>query len=302
MTPFGRALTALTGNTVVHKLITDSRPGNALARRFVAGTELHEAIAVAHRLNEAGMSVSMNLLGEEVTDVASAEAATDGYLACLEGIASQGLNANISVKLTQLGLGFDRNLATRLLGRLAGAALVAGTTVTIDMEDSSYTEATIDLYADAGPRFGNLGVCLQSYLRRSPQHLARLLPLGGHIRLCKGAYVEPEEIAFQDKADVDAAFASLLSALFSSATVRPAVATHDDRLIALARKLSTETGEFEFQMLYGVRPSLQKELVTGGYQLRIFLPYGTHWYSYLTRRLAERPANLWFFLRAVANR
>ena len=280
--------------------MTRTRPGKALAHRFVAGEKLDEAVIVASGLNADGMKVSLDLLGEEVHDAVSARAACDEYLACLDRIAEEDLDANISVKLTQLGLSIDEGLAVESIGRLSDRAEEMGTTVTIDMEDSRYTDATVRIYEKVQTDRGNLGVAIQAYMRRTPDDLQRLIGLGGHIRLCKGAYVEPEEVALTSKSEVDAAFANQLRTLMNATTTAPAVATHDQGLIDLTRTLaSRREGYFEFQMLYGVRTTLQAELVAAGYPLRVYLPFGSQWYPYLTRRLAERPANAWFFARAA---
>jgi len=291
---------AVTGAAPVEKLFTETRPGLALAERFVAGDNLDEAVAVARQLNTEGFLVSLDLLGEEVTDRHSARAATEEYLECLDRIGSDGLEANISVKPTQLGLAIGDDLAMGAIVRLGERAGVHGTTVTIDMEDSRYTEATLRLFEKGQASQGNLGVAIQSCMRRTPDDLARIIPLGGHIRLCKGAYVEPPEIAYTSKAEVDEAFASQLRTLMSAPSTAPAIATHDEELVELARRLADgRDGPFEFQMLYGVRQELQRELVAAGFPLRIYLPFGSQWYPYLTRRLAERPANALFFLKAV---
>jgi proline dehydrogenase len=297
---FTGAVVGLTGSRPVRSAITQTRAGRALAARFVAGEGLDEAIAAAQRLNGSGMVVSLDHLGEEVKEVSAAEAAASSYRDCLEGIVNGGVAGNISVKLTQLGLAIDQEMALTSLARLAASAAALGTTVTIDMEDSRYTEATLSLYETAQARYGNLGVCLQAALRRTPDDLERVLAAGGHVRLCKGAYRELPEVAYQRKVDVDASFAALLQRLMVVEKVRPAVATHDARLIALTRTLAPRrSSPFEFQMLYGVRPALQSELVAAGYSLRVYLPFGSEWYPYLTRRLAERPANLGFFLRSL---
>jgi proline dehydrogenase len=286
----------------VERIITASRPGKALARRFVAGDTLSEAVAVARDLNAAGFLVSLDLLGEECHDKATAISARDEYVECLEEIAVLRLESNISIKLTQLGLAIDETITVDLLDSLARAALAAGTTVTIDMEDSRYTDATVRLYEEAQRRHGNLGVALQAYLHRTPADLQRLMPLGGHIRLCKGAYVEEAEVALTSKHAVDRAFAAQLVTIMSHPAVRPAIATHDTDLVGLTRELARERQEpFEFQMLYGVRTNLQAELVAAGYLVRIYLPFGSQWYPYLTRRLAERPSNAWFFLRSMVD-
>lgn len=303
MSAFSRAVLTATRNPVVARTITETRPGRAVAHRFVAGDDLVHAIPAATALNGRGLTVSLDLLGEEVHDAPTAVAALDGYLASIARIGAHEVDANVSVKLTQLGLAFDQALAADAIDHLAEAAKAVGTTVTIDMEDSRFTGSTVDIYAAAQARYGNLGVCLQAYLRRSPDDLDRLIPLGGHIRLCKGAYVEPESIAFQGKDEVDEAFRRLLERLMAAETVKPAVATHDSVLIDLAKSLSaSRRSPWEFQMLYGVRAGLQTALASEGYSMRIYLPFGSEWYPYLTRRLAERPANALFFLRALVGR
>lgn len=303
MSVFGRSLVAAADSAPVRGLVTGTRAGRVLARRFVAGETLDQAIAAAKDLNRAGMYVSLDLLGEEVTERSAVDAAVAGYEACLGRIASDRVAGNISIKLTQLGLAFDPDLASAGLDRLAKAASGQGLTVTIDMEDSHYTSATVDIYEQVQRRHSNLGLALQAYLYRTPADLDRLTSLGGHLRLCKGAYVEPPDIAYTAKHDVDAAYARLLEALMSAGQTKPAIATHDSRLIDLTRRLASKrSGPFEFQMLYGIRPGLQRELVAAGFEMRIYVPYGAAWYPYLVRRLAERPANLGFFLRSVVSR
>lgn len=244
--------------------------------------------------------VSLDLLGEEVHDAETAVAAKGRYMESLERIGSERLDANIAVKPTHLGLAVDPALAAESIDRLAARAVEVGTTVTVDMEDSRYTEGTIRLFEEVQRSRGNVGLALQAALKRTPADLARLLPLGGHIRLCKGAYSEPPEVALTTSAQIDLAYASQLETLMAAEGVRPAVATHDLALIELAIELaSRRSGPFEFQMLYGVRPDLQRDLVAAGHPLRVYLPFGSEWYPYLTRRLAERPANAWFFVRAL---
>lgn len=291
---------AVAGAAPVEKLVTGTRPGRALAERFVAGDTLDDAVRVAGHLNAEGFQVSLDLLGEEVHDRDSALAATGEYLECLDRIGSDGFDANISVKPTQLGLAIDEAMAMTAIERLGERAASRGTTVTIDMEDSRYTEATIQLFEKGQPSQGNLGIAVQSCMRRTPSDLERIIPLGGHIRLCKGAYVEPPEIAYTSKGEVDQAYAAQLRALMESPSTRPAIATHDEELIALARQLAATREEpFEFQMLYGVRTELQRDLIDAGFPLRIYLPFGSQWYPYLTRRLSERPANAMFFAKAL---
>ncbi|OFW53052.1 MAG: hypothetical protein A2V75_02540 [Actinobacteria bacterium RBG_16_70_17] len=295
----GRLVLMITGWGPVRRMFTSGRWGRRVAMRFVAGETLDEAVAVARDLNAQGFLVSLDLLGEHVTDAALASQSAAGYGVCLDRIQAEGLDANISVKLTQLGLGLDDGLARRFLGELATRAAGAGTTVTVDMEESALTEVTLDLYCRAQAEHGNLGLALQAALRRTPADLERVLPLGGHIRLCKGAYDEPAEVALRRRDQVTAAYASLLAELMACEGLRPAVATHDSELVARARELARRRQQpFEFQMLYGVRFSLQAELVAAGFPVRVYLPYGVAWYPYLTRRLAERPSNVWFFARA----
>jgi proline dehydrogenase len=260
-------------------------------------------VAAVRRINGSGMSVSLDHLGEHVDDAAAAAVARDAYMACLDRIAAERLDANISVKLTQLGMGFDDALCARSLDDLAVRAASAGTTVTIDMEESAHTITTLRLYREAQRKHGNLGLAIQAYLRRTPQDLAAVLSLGGHIRLCKGAYDEPEAIAFRTRDEVDAAYDALQRSLMATGSVKPAIATHDEKRIVVTEELAlSRTEPWEFQMLYGIRTALQEDLVADGYAMRVYVPYGDSWYPYLTRRIAERPANVWFFFRALIGR
>ena len=303
MNPIGRTLLAVTDLGPVRKLFCDTGPGRAVSTRFVAGETLDQAAVVAAALNAKGARVSLDHLGEHVTDRGQALAARDDYLACLDRIDADGLDSNISIKLTQLGLGFDDDLAAESLDALAARASTCGTSVTVDMEESEHTGRTIDIYEDAQRRRGNVGIAVQACLHRTAADLDRIMPLDGHIRLCKGAYAEPGNIAFQSRSEVDANFDRLLQTLMAAENVRPAVATHDDARIHLARSLGLQrVGYHELQMLYGVRPNLQDQLLADGLTLRIYVPYGVAWYPYLTRRMAERPANLWFFVRAVTGK
>lgn len=297
------AVLSVTERTAIRRLVTETRMGRAVAERFVAGDRLSDAVAVTHALNEAGMTVSMDHLGEHVAAIDEAERATGAYLDCLDAIEDEGLDANISVKLTQLGMGLDDDVAAKNLERLAVAANRAGTTVTVDMEESEHTSTTIAIYEATQREYGNLGIAVQSYLRRTAADLDRIMPLGGHIRLCKGAYAEPEELAFQGSDDVDASFDRLAALLMSSPGVVPAIATHDDdRIEPVIAASGNRSTPWEFQMLYGVRRDRQLDLVEAGHSMRIYVPYGEAWYPYLTRRLAERPANLTFFARALVGR
>ncbi|MEN8238398.1 MAG: proline dehydrogenase family protein [Actinomycetota bacterium] len=291
---------AVTERSLTRKLIMDTVPGRHVAERFVAGETLESAVEVARSLNEEGLKVSMDHLGEHVTSVADAVDAKDAYLACARAIHEAGLDANISVKLTQLGLGLDDHMAADHIDEIAAAAGHIGTSVTIDMEESIYTETTIDIYEKAQVEHGNLGIAIQAYLLRSASDLDRLIPLGGHIRLCKGAYAEPEEVAYQGDSEVDRSFDRLSALLMTSPDTKPAIASHDDaRLAPVLEAAESRTEPWEFQMLYGVRRDRQRALADGGHDVRIYVPYGEAWYPYLTRRMAERPANLAFFARAL---
>jgi len=302
MSFFSRLVVGIAESAPIRSFVTSTTIGQRVARRFVAGETLDEAIAAARQLNKLGMSVSLDLLGEEVTTPDEVEQARREYEQCLQRIAAERVDGNISIKLTQLGLSLDEELAASTLDQLAKTAGSLDLTITIDMEDSTYTASTVEIYRAVQAVHGNLGIALQAYLFRSSGDLASLASEGGHIRLCKGAYVEPEEIAFTDKDDVDAAFVRLLEPLMADLRVLPAVATHDRRLIELTRRLArTRPAAFEFQMLFGIATSIQKELAAAGYPLRIYVPYGVRWYPYLVRRLGERPANLAFFLRALTS-
>ena len=295
-----RVVLAVTRWRWVRWIFTRTRVGRRVSSRFVAGETLAEAIEVAVAANRAGMPVSLNLLGENVGDEASARSSFDSYVEAIGQLRQHGVDGNISVKLTQLGLGFDVELCEQLLGDLALRASAAETTLTIDMEESSLTDATLNIYQRAQQAHGNLGVALQAYLRRTPQDLARIASLGGHIRLCKGAYDEPESIAFRSRQDVNDAYDALAETLLADEGLMPALATHDDARVAAAMTaVDGRSAPYEFQMLYGIRVSLQEQLVDDGVPVRSYIPYGEAWYPYLTRRMAERPANLWFFVRAL---
>jgi proline dehydrogenase len=291
---------AVTDRSITRKMVTETPVGRAVAQRFVAGDTLESAIAVTRNLNASGMHVSLDHLGEHISGIEAAEAARDSYLACLGEIARNDLDANISIKLTQLGMGIDNDVAARNLDEIASAALIAGTTVTVDMEESEYTQPTLDLYVAAQSTHGNLGVAVQSYLLRTASDFDRIIPLRGHIRLCKGAYAEPEGVAYQSGVDVDASFDRLGALLMESPGVKPAIASHDDaRLAKILGSAEHRHEPWEFQMLYGIRRDRQAEIVAMGHEVRVYVPYGEAWYPYLTRRMAERPANLMFFMRAL---
>ena len=303
MNVVGRSLLAVTNRSAVRKLFAESSTGRRLSLRFVAGETLDDAAAVARELNEAGARVSLDHLGEHVADTEAAAQARNDYLLCLDRIHADRLDANISVKLTQLGLGLDDDLAVASLRALAARAGEGGATVTIDMEESVLVEKTVFAFEGVQTEFGNLGIAVQSYLYRTPADLDRIVERGGQVRLCKGAYAEPAEVAHQDSNRVDAAFDALTRRLMATKGIAPAIATHDTDRIAIAKELGEGRSEpWELQMLYGVRTGLQRSLVKDGFPLRVYAPYGSAWYPYLTRRMAERPANLAFFLRAAVGR
>ena len=275
-----------------------------LASRFVAGETIDEAIATLRDLNTSNLSASLDLLGESVLHAEEAQRACRTYLDLLERIHSAQADANVSVKLTQMGLDIDEQLCLGNMRAIVTKAKQYGSFVRIDMEQSSYTARTIALFKETlYPEFGNaVGVVLQSYLRRTPADVATMIDLGARVRLCKGAYKEPEDVAFPDKRDVDATFIDCMERLIERGNY-PGIATHDIKIIehakAFTRRQQIPSERFEFQMLYGVRRDLQYKLRREGYNLRVYVPFGTHWYPYLMRRLAERPANLAFITRNI---
>jgi proline dehydrogenase len=276
-----------------------------VARRFVAGEALDDAVEAARAVNRAGQSASLDLLGENVTDEASALRSAEDYLAVFERIAQEQLDANVSLKLTQLGLDLGVSLCTELLEGIISHAEHRSNFVRIDMEGSAYTQRTIDIVKRARSKDANVGTVMQAYLYRTEQDVRDLLAVGCRIRLCKGAYNEPPEVAFPKKSDVDRNYVKLMKILLPSG-IYHGIATHDPAMIRATKDFAREKGigrdQFEFQMLYGIRTDLQKQLVREGYRLRIYIPYGTDWFPYFMRRLAERPANLTFFLRSLLPR
>jgi proline dehydrogenase len=273
------------------------------AARFVAGETLDAAVPVLRKLNDDGLLTNTTLLGEGVRDEAETLAVVTAYRQLLDRIQAEGLRTNVAVKLTHLGLVLDDELACRNVAALVEHAAGHGNFIRIDMEESAHVDATLGIYRrlrEAG--YDNVGAVLQSYLFRSEDDLAALLPLAPNLRIVKGAYLEPAGIAYPQKRDVDAAYASLVETSLEGEGFT-AVATHDEalieRTISFARERGIPNERFQFQMLYGVRPRLQLDLVTRGYDVLVATPYGPDWYRYLMRRLAERPANLLFFLRSL---
>lgn len=276
-------------------------------RRFVAGPALEDALAVAARLNAEGVDAAVTHLGENVATAADAARATDAYLEVLDAIARRRLQAVPSLKLTHLGLDLGESVCRANLERVAAKGLATRTLVWVDMESSAYTDRTLDLYGPLHATHSNLACVVQSYLRRTAQDVERLIEIGATVRLCKGAYREPPEIAFPDKRDVDASYSRLVDRLLSvdalARGVYPAFATHDERMLDRARERARRGGvgadRYELQMLYGIRHDLHVPLRAAGLRLRVLVPYGEDWYGYFMRRLAERPANLVFFFRQL---
>ena len=278
-----------------------------MVRRFISGESFDEALPAIRRLRDAGMGTTVDVLGESVSAEADARAAADRYLALLDLIAANGLDRNVSLKPTQMGLAIDPALARENIGRIVAKAVVIGAFVRIDMEDHTTTDATLDLWravrpaaADDGTRAADVGVVIQASLRRSDDDVEAIIDAGGRVRLCKGAYKEPHTVAYPEKAEVDEAYERLMLRLMRAGTY-PALATHDVRIIKRAVEVAKAEGiardSFEFQMLYGIRRDLQEQLVGAGYRVRVYVPFGGQWYPYFMRRLAERPANVSFLLR-----
>jgi len=280
-------------------LATQTPPGRRVASRFVAGEHLDDAIAAARSLAKDGIRAMLDHLGENVTAPEQAAEAANAYVRALDRIREEGnLDCMVSVKLSQLGLDFSSELCISHMDRVMAAASAAGSVVMIDMEGSAYVDRTLAIFREMRTRQERLGLCLQCSLRRTEADI-QYLPRGSIIRLVKGAYLEPPEVALTSRREVDAAFARCFVRLIGLGhTVH--VATHDPRLIQGAKRFVERHGvpwsRVEFQMLFGVRRDLQRRLAKGGYPIRVYIPYGTEWYPYLTRRLAERPANMWFFL------
>jgi proline dehydrogenase len=279
------------------------RRPDGFARRFVAGESAAEAIEVARRIEAAGMTQTLDYLGESVASMKEADAATRSYIGLLQEIAAAGIGRNVSLKLTQLGLTVDRATCVDNLRRILDPAAALEFFVRIDMEDSRYTQVTLDIFETLWQQgYRNAGVVLQSYLSRSREDARRMNDLGARVRLVKGAYNEPRGVAFRSKTQVDAAFVEIMRILIADG-VYPAIATHDPGMIVATTTFAAERDigrdRFEFQMLYGVRRDLQASLTRDGYRVRIYVPFGGEWFSYFMRRLGERPANVGFVLRSL---
>ncbi|HEY7598467.1 MAG TPA: proline dehydrogenase family protein, partial [Candidatus Limnocylindrales bacterium] len=273
-----------------------------MVSRFIAGEKLADALDDLERLRQAGLRWTVDVLGESVSSRAMAEAAADRYIETLDVLAERGFEANVSLKLTQMGLDIDAGFCRANVGRVVDRAAELGAFVRVDMEDHTKTEVTLEIARELHRRYHDVGVVIQSYLRRSAADVEQLIAEQMRVRLCKGAYDEPASVAFRHRAEVDRSFTELMERLLTDGRY-PALATHDEALIehAIAFCAAQAIGpeRFEFQMLYGVRRDLQERLIELGYTVRVYVPYGSQWYPYYMRRLGERPANVLFLLRTV---
>ena len=298
-------LLRLSENKRLAPFIIHNGVSRRVARRFVAGETLDDAIVAAEQVNRALQLASLDLLGENVSDEAGARSAAAGYRAIFDRIAQERLDANVSLKLTQLGLDLGEDLCRELLEGIVEHAASLGNFVRIDMEGSAYTQRTVEITKRVRAEYSAVGTVMQAYLYRTEQDVRDLLAAGCRMRLCKGASKEPPEVAFAKKSDVDANYVKLMKLLLPSG-IYHGIATHDPAMIQatkdFAREKNIANDEFEFQMLYGIRTDLQKQLVREGYRLRVYIPFGTDWFPYFMRRLAERPANVAFFLRNLLPR
>ena len=297
-----RTLLYLAQNNTVHNFVIHNRAARAFSRRFVAGEKLDDAIEATRALNQRSLQVSLDHLGENVKDTKEAISAAQDYIAILDRIKQTGVVANISIKLTALGLDISQELCEQNVCRILDYARQLPIFVRIDMEGSAYTERTVDITLRMHKQYEHVGTVIQSCLYRSKQDIEQLIAQGVRVRLVKGAYKEPKTVAFQQKNEVDHNFVRLMMLLLLRGNY-PAIATHDEAIINATCKYARDNGiskaAFEFQMLYGIRRDLQEKLVSQGYNVRVYVPYGSQWYPYLVRRLAERPANLMFILSKV---
>ncbi len=298
------AILAAARNDRVRRVVADAPLSRRVVARFVAGETTEDAVRASETLTGRGLTVSLDHLGEDTTEAAQAAATVQAYVVLLDRLHAAGLTAGgrteVSVKLSAVGQTIDDELATRGARQICAAADAAGTTVTLDMEDHTTTDRTLATLAALRTEFPSVGGVLQAYLRRTEEDCRALALPGSRVRLCKGAYREPEAVAYQSRRDVDASYRRCLDVLMTGPGY-PMVATHDPALIAQA-VASRKPGSFELQLLYGIRPTEQERLAAAGHRVRVYVPYGQQWYGYLMRRLAERPANLTFFLRALASR
>ncbi|MGP3928161.1 proline dehydrogenase family protein [Streptomyces sp. 8N616] len=305
----GPVLLAAARSDSIRRIVSAAPVTRPVVDRFVAGERLHETMAVVRSLTGRGLEVTLDHLGEDVTDPAEALRARDAYLALAEGLKGEelGVRAEMSVKLSAFGqaLAGGHDLALANVTPVVEAAAEAGTTVTLDMEDHTTVDSTLAILAELRKRFPQTGAVVQSYLFRTEDDCRALAGEGSRVRLVKGAYKEPASVAYQDKREVDKAYVRCLKILMAGRGY-PMIGSHDPRMVAIAQELAGRVGrkpdEYEFQMLYGIREAEQLRLVAEGHRMRVYIPYGTDWYGYFMRRLAERPANLAFFLRSLATR
>lgn len=305
----GPVLLAASRSDAIRRIVSAAPVTRPVVDRFVAGEVLDESMAVVRSLNQRGMEVTLDHLGEDITDPTEALRTRDAYLALAEALRTEGLGvrAEMSVKLSAFGqaLPGGHDLALANVTPVVEAAAEAGTTVTLDMEDHTTVDSTLAILAELRKRFPQTGAVLQSYLFRTEEDCHALAGEGSRVRLVKGAYKEPASVAFQDKREVDLAYVRCLKILMAGKGY-PMIGSHDPRMVAIAQELGRRYGRtldaYEFQMLYGIREAEQQRLVADGHRMRVYIPYGTDWYGYFMRRLAERPANLTFFLRSLATR
>ncbi|HVK26093.1 MAG TPA: proline dehydrogenase family protein [Actinokineospora sp.] len=307
MNPLRTLILAAAGNGTIRRLIATAPVSRDVVRRFVAGETTEEAVAVTRRLVDSGLTVTLDYLGEDTTDAALAEATVQAYLELLDRLHTEGLadKAEVSVKLSAVGQLLDETMALDNASRICRAAEAAGTTVTLDMEDHTTTDSTLRILAQLRQNWPWVGAVLQSYLHRTLDDTLRHSGEGSRVRLCKGAYKEPDTVAFGETSEVDLSYVRCVNTLLAGEGY-PMFATHDPRLVRIiaerAEHHGRKPGEFEYQMLYGIRPDEQLRLAQLGHTVRVYVPYGGQWYGYLMRRMAERPANTVFFLRALMSK
>ena len=301
-----RALLYLSTSGLARGFVSHFFLARRVARRFVAGETLDEAIAATRQLNQRGLLVTLDYLGESVHHADDTKEVVNTYITIVERIEAEDLKTSVSLKLTHLGLDISESLCVENLRRILEATQSHGVPVTIDMESSEYTDTTLRIYRTMRDEYGfdNVGTVIQSMLRRSQDDMQVLADEGARIRLCKGAYLEPASVAFPDKADVDQNYIDTMTQFLQKAPpAKLEIATHDENMIQAAEDLikarSLPQAAYEFQMLYGIRSQRQDELVAEGYPTRVYVPFGEAWYPYFMRRLAERPANMWFFIRSL---
>jgi len=305
--PLRSAILAAAGNDTIRNLVATAPLSRNVVSRFVAGETAVDAVLATRNLVRDGLNVTLDHLGEDTTDTAQAADTVQAYRTLLAALAADGLteHAEVSVKLSAVGQKLDEELALANAARICAAAAAVGTTVTLDMEDHTTTDSTLEILTALRRDHPQTGAVLQAYLRRTESDCRALAGAGSRVRLCKGAYAEPESVAYQDAADVDRSYVRCANVLLAGEGF-PMFATHDPRLVRIiddrARWHDRKPGRYEYQMLYGVRSAEQRRLANAGETVRVYVPYGVQWYGYLMRRLAERPANLAFFARALVGR